>query len=326
MKIKWTGILFIVIVVVAAIYMLTSTNGTLSKRSSDFSIENTDEITSIFIYDGKQELLLEKGDLTWTVNKKYQVKDWNIRNFLTALNRLNVLAPVSKKENDQVRMLLHEDGILVKIFKGKRVIKSYYVSKPEMNKAKTYMLMKKSKQAYVVGIPMFNGLVSDLYLADETYWRDKVIFNYKPQDIKEISLEYQDIKKSFVASNYNDGSFELSSMDKSLTDFNVEQLAKYFTYFQNINFESVLVNQSQDYVDSVLSSEPFVSVIVTDFNKKSKQLKLYRKPAENELDEFGEKARFDYNKAYGILNNSNEIILIPYYNIDPILKEIDYFR
>lgn len=53
---------------------------------------------------------------------------------------------------------------------------------------------------------------------------------------------------------------------------------------------------------------------------------MYRKPAPNKLDEFGQNAEFDYNKAYGVLNNANEIILLQYYKFDPILKEIDYFR
>jgi len=55
-------------------------------------------------------------------------------------------------------------------------------------------------------------------------------------------------------------------------------------------------------------------------------LKLFRKPAENSVDEFGNKAGFDYNKAYAVLNDNHEILEIHYYNFDLILKEIDYFR
>ena len=65
---------------------------------------------------------------------------------------------------------------------------------------------------------------------------------------------------------------------------------------------------------------------VEDADGVKNSIKVFRKPAPNKIDEFGQKAEFDYNKAYGVLNNANEIILIQYYIFDPILKEIDYFR
>lgn len=329
MKFKWYYIIFSVLAVIALFYLFTTSNGTLNKRKSNFAVENINEITSIELNDGKQILTLTKEDFDWIVNRKYIVKEWNIKNFLTALNRIKVLSPVSKSETEQIVMLLQNDGVKIDVFKGNRHLKQFTVSKPSMNKSKTYMLMNKSKEPFVVHIPLFKGLVSDLFITDENYWRDKIIFNYKPQNIESIDVDYyQDITKSYIIKNYNDGTFSLYSkaVKKNLEEFDVNKVATFFTYFQNINFEGVLDNQNQNYIDSTLSSDPFARISIIDYNGVEKSVTLYRKPADKEFDEFGQKSKFDYHKAYGVMNNSNEIILIPYYNIDPILKEIDYFR
>ena len=325
---KFTYIIFIALFSIAAIYFFSNKNGTLNKRNTSFAIESINEILSIKILSDNKELLLKKEMQKWKVNNKYQVKNRNINNFLMAANRIDLLAPVSNTEKDQVASLLKSDGIVVEFFKGKRSIKKYYVSKPGMSKSKTYMMMFKSSEPYIVRIPSFQGLVADLYVVDENYWRDKTVFNYPPQNIKNINVEYPDNQKSFELINYNNGTFALqtTSNKKFLNDFDVNKVARYFTYFQGITFEKVVEDMSINQLDSIFDATPFIEISVEDINGLENVIKVYRKPANQELDEFGQKAMFDYNRAYAVLNNADELILIRYYIFDPLFKEIDYFR
>ncbi len=75
-----------------------------------------------------------------------------------------------------------------------------------------------------------------------------------------------------------------------------------------------------------VSDEDITMIKVEDVNGQVNKLKIYKKLAANEFDEFGEKAKYDYNRAYALFNENNEILIIQYYICDPILKEIDYFR
>jgi len=134
-------------------------------------------------------------------------------------------------------------------------------------------------------------------------------------------------EKSFTLKNFNDGSFALlNHKSQPESNFSVEKAARYFTYFQNIQFEDVLSGWSIEKKDSVLKSKPYIIISVQDMNGVESNLKIFRKQSDNGIDDFGEKTEFDMNRAYAMLNNNNELLLIQYYTFDPLLKEIDYFR
>ncbi|MBI9053650.1 MAG: hypothetical protein JEY96_07515 [Bacteroidales bacterium] len=329
MKINISYLVIIILVVIAAVFYFSNSKGTLNKRASTFAIESIEEISKIEIMNGEKELVLTKENNLWRVNGKYQVKEWNINNFLTAANRIGVLTPVSNVQKEQIALLLRKDGIKVKFSRGNRIVRSYSVGKPGMHKSKTYMMMEKSSDPFVIRIPSFKGLVANLFVADENYWRDKTVFNYMPQNVKNIRIEYpENQKKSCKIINYNDGSFALQMLPSEdfIKEFNVEKTARFFTNFQKINFDNIADNLSLAAKDSILNSIPLAIISVEDFQNVVTSIKIFRKPSNGELDEFGEITSFDYNKAYGVLNNADELILIQYYKFDPILKEIDYFR
>ena len=327
-NIKLYLILFILIII-AGIYFFSNSKGSLNLRNTSFAIESPEDITKIRISTLDDKLILEKEFDHWKVNNKYRTPDRSIENFMMTINRIDVLAPVSKVEKEQVVSILKADGVLVEVFKKNRTLKKYYVSKPEMNNSKTYMMMYKSSEPFVVRIPSFKGLVADLFVIDENFWRDKTIFDYQPQNIKTISVEYpENMSKSFRVINYNDGTFAIQSQSNNtyVKDFNVDKVARYFTYFQRIVFEDVVRNINQIETDSILQTKPFNIITVEDIQGNTNKIAVFRKPTEIEFDEFGKKAQFDYDRAYATFNNNNELITIQYYIFDPLFKEIDYFR
>ncbi len=322
-------IILIVLIAIAGIYFFSNSKGSLNLRNTSFAIESPGDITKIQISTPDEKLVLEKEFDHWKVNNKYRATDRSLKNFMMAINRIDVLTPVSKVEKEQVALILKSDGVLVEVFKKNRTLKKYYVSKPEMISSKTYMMMYKSSEPFVVRIPSFKGLVADLFIIDENFWRDKTIFNYLPQNIKNIVVEYpENTSKSFRVINYNDGTFAIQNLNNKtfVENFNVDKVARYFTYFQRIIFEDVVENLNQTMLDSVLKTKPFNIITVEDIHGNTNKIAIYRKPPEKEYDEFGQKAQFDYDRAYATFNNNNELITIQYYIFDPLFKEIDYFR
>lgn len=322
-------LVLVAIIAIAAVYYFSNSKGTFKLRNTDFAISNLEDISEIRISQGDKRLVLDNRNGEWKVNSKYKVKIWNMNNFFTALNRIDILKPVSKTEKLQISTLLEKDGLLVEILNNKRTIKKYYVSRPSMSKSQTYMRMYKSNNPFIVHIPLFQGLVSELFVIDEDYWRDNTVFNYKPQNIKEIIVEYpQHTDQSFGLINYQDGSFSVKQIQNNsfLEDFNAEKVANYFTYFQSVTFESVLSDIEESKIDSITSTLPYFIISVTDIDNTKNEIKVYRKPPVQNYDEFGNIAQFDYNRAYGVLNDNHEIILIQYYIFDSLLKEINYFR
>ena len=322
-------IILIILIVFAAIYYFSNTEGTLNIRYSSFSIDKPDEIKEIRISSGEHQVYLNKDPDYWRVNNKYRARENNIKNFVTALSLIDILSPVSKTEKEQIASILESDGVLVEIIKNKRTSRKYYVSKPSMSVYKTYMMKYRSREPFIVRIPSYKGNIADLFNTDENFWRDRTLFDYQPQDIKKISVSYPgNPEKSFSVINFEDGSIALKQIysDSYVDNFNVEKLSRYLTYFQNIIFQNIATNLTQQASDSIYSSGPYSVISVEDIKGFTNELKIYRKPSEKEFDEFGKKIKYDFNSAYALFNENNELLIIQYYIFDPLLKEIDYFR
>jgi len=319
----------ILLILIAALYLFSNSKGTLKSRNTRFLIKSTENISEIRISSDKEEIILNRENSKWKINGLYSVNETIISNFLSALSSIEIVSPVSKVEKNQIGNLLKTEGIRVEIKKNNFRTIRFYVNKPTMSKDRTYMMMQNSLEPYSVKIPQFEGLVSQLFISNEDFWRDKIIFNYMPQNIKTITVEYpQNMIKSFRLSHLVDNSFTLQNNKESKPEpeFNLNKLTQYFTYFHTIEFERIVSDLSKEKVDSINGSIAFSIISVEDYNGELNSLKLFRKPAENSVDEFGNKAGFDYNKAYAVLNDNHEILEIHYYNFDLILKEIDYFR
>ena len=322
-------IILLILISIAAIYFFSNTKGTLNLRNAEFAIESVDEISKIQISSQNQQLILEKKYGYWNVNQKYRANQKYVENLLLAMNRVVVLSPVSNVEKEQIAAILKLDGTWVEIYKKNRIIKKYWVSKPGMNPSKTFMMMGKSESPFIVKIPAFNGLLSELYIADENYWRDKTVFDYEPQNIKTITVEYPTLEKeSFQLVNYNDGTFSIQNLTTKqfLENFDVSKLARYFTYYQRISFEDIVRDMDQQMQDSVLNSVAFCRITVEDITENVTKISFFRKAPENKFDEFDHSVDYDFNRAYAVLNDNRELIIIQYYIFDPLFKEIDYFR
>jgi hypothetical protein len=65
---------------------------------------------------------------------------------------------------------------------------------------------------------------------------------------------------------------------------------------------------------------------VEDKNGNTRVLKAYHRP--NILDQFddeGELYPYDVERLYGFINNDEDMILLQYYIIDPLTKELNHF-
>jgi len=326
---KKTLLVVFILLIIATAYFFNDSKGTLGSRNTHFAIEETKKIDKIKIFSPDEEITLVKESEQWKINDKYIARQSIVNNFLMALSRIQIAAPISENEKERIATVLEKEGILVEIYRKNRIPRKYYVSTSDIDNHKTYMMMAKRGDPITVRIPSFKGLVAELFSIDQSLWRNKSVFDYQPQNIKSITTEYPgDSSKSFTLINFGDGTFALKQPYKNLfvEDFNIERVVRYFIYFQGIDFERIEKELSKQKTDSLLHSAPFCIISLTNVDDFTNSITIYRKPPEKEFDEFGNKLTYDYNRAYAIFNQNNELIIIQYYIFDPLLKEIDYFR
>jgi len=318
-------ILVIVLVAIAVVFYLHDEKSTLLPGSSDFALDETEEVDSIYLQQDSVMVNLVKKNGRWSLDGVIPVRKKAITHFFNVLTGLQVEAPATKDTRDEIIDLVHQNPVRVKIYSKGNVIKDYLVEDSKYKKGVTYMMMKGKSTPFLVSIPGYEGDLANLFNAESSFWRDRTIYSYSAIDISSVTVNYSSGSKRSFKLEYDD-EFRLIDLNQEteLESVRNDRASRYYSYFSDIRYDRIFSNQSL--LDSLRQGQPFCKISVKDKEDNKVTLETYRKPSGGESDSFGQKSKYDLNHLYGIYSKFDEILLIKYTEIDPLFKEIDYFR
>ncbi len=292
------------------------------KDDRDFAIADTSAVQKIFITDkGHRQILLTREKSGWKVNGKYFVRRDAIQLLLAGIHDVRVNRPVSIKEHNNVVMEMASQAKKVEIFTNENEpIKTYYVGGVVKDYEGNFFLMDGSSQPYVVEIPGFNGEVSVRYILAERDWRSRNLTHLIPAEIKKVSVQYFDERKSesysIEAKNLN----EFSITPNGETDF--KKCFALFSEFRNLNALAFALDNAD--VDSFKRQKPFAVLDVQAVDNSHQILELSHTPVnqhtKKQFDEFGKPMSFDSENYFAWANNHTDFLLIQDFALRNILK------
>lgn len=279
---KKNNLLLLVFLLLAggtAAYFLTKKQGASSTLGWDrnFKVENPDDIHKIFIAkrSGETTTLERQGD-HWLYNGKWKANPGVMDNVLEAITKVEMqsVPPV-----EAVKTLVEElagRGIKVEIYdkRGKK-IKAYYVGGVTSDARGTAMIMENSEQPHIVELPLMEGQIRTRYDLSGDNWRDRSVFQYKPEEVQSVSVEYPlNRSKSFQLTRQG-SDFSVKPLNpntapiqRPVSEANVET---YLTGFENTMAERF--NNGYGSKDSIRQNvTPFSIVSITD--RKGTELKV----------------------------------------------------
>jgi hypothetical protein len=317
-------------------YFSRASFSTVEDESRDFKYEDTASVTKIFIADkeGNQSLLV-RGKDGWTVNNKYRCRSEAILNLLEAVKHVEVKMSVPRGAKDNVIKFMSFNALKVEIYAGEDLVKQYYVGHETADGEATYMLLtdpesgKNFEDPYICFIPGFVGYLQPRYIATEHTWRDRIVLNYVPPQMKEISVKYMQTAadSSFSIELLNTTTFKLRDGAGREISFDEAKLKQYLVYFQNISYEGLITGKNKKLQDSLLMAGPFCEITVTGKNFKSDVYKFYRKTFTGEVNpDLGVKYAFDPERLYMSFDGGREWAIIQYFVFGKLLVTSAYFR
>lgn len=316
---KKAYILFIIVIIVAGLYFTVFRKHGFLSDELNMKVTDTNEISSFEIAYDKTKVVLSREKGHWMVNGIYHANDVLVKRLLRLSRNLDVKLIVAEDDMDAYIADLKNEGIELVFYSGKNKLNTYWIGGFDSVKNATLM-MKSDLLPVFVSVP---GLSSDLekfVQPDAIFWRDKRIFDFKQTEIREINfIDYTTIEKSFLIEITNTG-FKLYNKNKEQIKFEPAKISRYLSYFTNIRFESLVENFSQKQVDSIINQSPMIELEVVYTDNRAMNLKLLQKSEDNN------NSLADLNMVYGLLNNEKPLVLISYFAIDPLLKDIDYFK
>lgn len=345
-KNRYFIIVVIFLTIVALVLILTNSTTTFKRSLSDFAVNDTSNITTIFMSDKNNNTLKITRTLpgvNWVINDKYPGQKFNIDMLMETMLNLQVKEPVplAARNNiikelsiNSVKVEIYQwvyriDFIGIRLFPHEKLTKVYYVGGATQNNLGTFMLMQNSSEPYVIYLPGLRGFVSSRYMPIEKYWRDYTVFKKNLHEIASVKVEFPAIpEQSFIVTNNHDRSLELVSLidKKRIYNFDTLNLMNFLSAFRNINFEALLNDMDKHKKDSILSSPPFTIITLTDTNGIVNTITTFHKQsAFGETDYKGKPVPYDLDRAYALVNDGKDFTLIQFYVFDRILKPVKYF-
>ena len=255
-------------------------NTSLEGYDWHFAVADTANIGKIFIADrkGKTITLTRLSKFDWQLNDKYRAQMSGVNNVLDAISRVDLKYRLPRQAVRNALDDIVTNSVKVEIYhKNGEKLRSFYIGGVDMDGQGTYMMMENSNEPYVTHIPNFIGTLKPRFFTDELDWRDRWIYQFEPEDIKEISMDYPlQTSKSFKISREN-GTYKvypLYSVTPRLPQTADKGLVEAFlTGFKALGAEGFETNYPKK--DSVKAVTPFVIMSIKDKNDVVKSLRLH---------------------------------------------------
>ncbi len=314
-------LVFVILIIVALLVYLSDHTSTFARSFKGFELEEKEEVTSIALKTLEHEVKLKKqSQYNWTINEQYRARLERVEQLLNIAGLVEIVSPAAQKNQNELRKEIQEKGTWLCFYEGNRELLSYYLYQKG---GRIFAMADPHSVIYILRIIDFKGNANDFFNANPNLWRSRIVFDYEPQQINSVDVEYKNQPTlSFSIRNNHDGSFELFAYPgkENVRDFDPRRIARYLSYFRVLKFEKVVEELSLEEQQEILQEEPKSRIAVTDGKGNTQELAVYPRPMP------GNPLQKDVYRAYGRINQNNELVVIQFYIFDPILKDINYFR
>ena len=308
---------FFIIIIGLILLILFRPKLPFGKNNSSFASEPREEITKIEFSEGGKRLNLEKKGENWLINGKSEVRKSGILFILRILKEIKIKSPISADLFGSEIIEKNVIPVKVKVYEKKRLLKSFLVYKTASNVFGNIMKIKESSKPFIVYVPGYDGDIGSGFTLNELFWQPYTVFNLLPSEISSVNLEnFSDTASSFSIINRNHHYF-LSGNASKMTGWDSSRVFRYISYFAWVPFESWAFNIEETEKKSIEAKQPLYRITVVNFAGKKSVLTLWgMRKGTKEIDS---------DRLLGKTDGKDELFIIRYFDIDPLIKKRSYF-
>ncbi len=290
------------------------------QSNSSFASKPKKEITAIEFSLKSKKLKLSKENDEWLLNGKHETRKSSISFIKQILTEIAIKSPVSQELFNQEIVDKKIEPVKVRVFEKKKLLKSFYVYKTRSNIYGNIMKMREGSKPFIVYIPGYETDIGSAFNVNELYWQPFTVFNLLPSEISEISLvNFSDTSASFSIKREK-GGFCLSDLENYLSGWDSSRIERYISYFVHVPFESWCFELSDWEKEKLKARKPLYKIRVTRINGDKINLTLW----ERTINDSGTE-KTDTDRLFAKTDANEELFIIRYLDIDPLLKKRSYF-
>lgn len=305
-------------------------NTSLQQGTAMFAVEDTAAIAKIEIKgdNGVTIRLRRRPTKGWSVNNYYTARPDAIATLLNTIKRLRVSSPVPQSARDNVAKLCQKPEREIAIYQlpdTTQAVMRYNICGITVDNLGTYMQIP-DQQPQVVGLPGMDGILTTRYFTLEQDWRNRLVYDIKPQDIAEVLLIYPEYPEaSFSLKVLGKDSFALTSprQPQIITQLNRPFVQEFLKQFQKRYVESF--ENGYPRIDSLQKATPFCKMTVTTTSGHTQPLNIYHMPnnrrSKKQYDEKGHPLAYDLDRYFAFLHSTDDLAIIQQYVFGGILVQ-----
>ncbi len=326
---KGFWVLLIVFSVLAGVttIVLTDEKKVASKNYSDwdrdFAVADLNTIHKIFIAnrDGNT-VTLERSGKDWQYNGQYKAHPNSVSLILQMLETIEIRFIPTKAAAENAIKTLASHGIKVELYDSENnKLKAFYIGGVTPDERGTYMIMEGAEQPYVMHMPIWEGSLRTRFTKPQSDdWRDKLVFDYQPDEIVELSIEYPKQKKNSFILTKVEGEYSIKPLN-DLTPviakpINQAVVKTFLTKFKGIYAEAF--ENEHPKKELIRRQVPFCIMYFKTADGKEEEVRVHPKP---ELDYAGNPiAAADYQpfERYLIDRSNGDFMLVQHLQFGPM--------
>jgi hypothetical protein len=288
------------------------------RGNSSFGCGPDKEITRIELNDGAGRIYLVREGERWLLNGKIETRKPAIHFVEMILRDMKIKSPVSDELFKKEISGKNVTPVRVRVYERSRLLRSFLVYKTPSNLYGNIMKMRERSKPFIVYVPGYEVNIGAVFTAKELYWQPYLVFNLLPSEIESVNLEnISDTASSYTIANHSN-EFMICDMNGRLTGADTGRIKRYISYFAWIPFEEWAFELSGQEVAE--TRQPLYRITVSCRNGTTKSLSLWEKYR----TENGIRVK-DTDRLLGKTDERDELFIVRYYDIDPILKKRSYF-
>lgn len=310
--------LSILLILILILVILFRNRSSFGKDQISFSTEAEREISRIELSCEEDKLSLEKIGEEWLVNGEYEARKSGIAFLGRILTGIKIKSPVSPDLFDEIIMTKNIEPVRVRIFEKKKLVRSFLVYRTSSNVYGNIMKMSERSKPFIVHLPGFEGDIGSAFTTNELYWLPFTVFRLLPSEIESVKFEnLSDTLASFTITRIKD-LFTLSIPGDIRTNWDTSRVKRYISYFTLVPFERWAFELGKDEVKKIETGNPIYRIFITRTGGGNLCLTLWEKTDRDT-------GQRDSDRLWGKTSEREELFIIRYFDIDPLLKKNSYF-
>ncbi len=303
-----------------ALIFITRSRTPFGKGNNSFASKPDDEITTVEFSRGKDRLSLNKKGNEWLLDDSKETRRSAVLFLLSILREMQIKSPVSPEMFSREITSEGIEPVKVKVYEERHLLKSFLVYRTGSNIYGNIMKMKGRSKPFIVYMPGFEGNIGSVFTLNKLYWQPYTVFNLLPSEIASVKFEnVNDEDDSFTIINKGNY-FTLADNKGKLTGWDTARVKRYLTYFVRIPFESWDFESGTADMNAVKDHQPLYRISVATVTGNNIVLTLWEKWKTKD----GQRIP-DSDRMLGRTENTNELFIIRYFDIDPLIKKKSYF-